>query len=132
MEDKKQVLIIEDHDCIRLLLGRFLGKKYAVATRKDGLEAMAWLGQGNIPDVIILDMEMPRINGLEFLTNLRSSGFFHHLPVLVVSGSENPRLLLEYNKLGINGFIAKPFNPVNINETIAQILGESPPIKAVG
>ncbi len=130
MEEKKQILIIEDHDCIRLLLGKLLSKEHNVTTRKDGLDGMAWLGQGNIPDLVILDMQMPRINGFEFLSNLRSSGFFRNIPVLVVSGDENPDRLIEFKKLGISGFIAKPFNPTKIHETIASIFGNVPKIIA--
>ena len=122
MEEKKQILIIEDHDCIRLLLGKLLSKNYEVTTRKDGLDGMAWLSLGNIPDLIILDMEMPRISGFEFLTNIRSSGLFRELPVLIVSGEENPNHINQFKKLGIDGFIAKPFNPDQIKETISAIL----------
>lgn len=131
MEEKKQVLIIEDHDCIRLLLGKFLSKEYQVTTRRDGLEGMAWLGKGNIPDLVILDMEMPRINGFEFLTNIRSSGLFREIPVLIVSGDENPKHLFEYKKKGIHGFIAKPFDPRKITETIAGIFDSTPKPSAV-
>ena len=131
MEEKKQILIIEDHDCIRLLLGKFLSKKYNVSTRKDGLEGMSWLAKGNIPDLVILDMQMPRIDGLEFLTNIRSSGLFRELPVLIVSGEENPKHLIEYKKLGIDGFVAKPFNPNKITETIAGIFDSTPKPSAV-
>lgn len=131
MEEKKEILIIEDHDCIRLLLGKFLSKTYSVTTRKDGLEGMAWLGKGNIPDLVILDMEMPRIDGFEFLSNIRSSGFFRHIPVLIVSGEENPKHIYEFKKLGINGFIAKPFKPKEITETIAGIFDSTPKPMAI-
>lgn len=129
---KKTILIIEDHHSIRLLLGKFLSKDYIVSTRKDGLEGMSWLGQGNIPDLIILDMYMPRINGLEFLTNIRSSGLFRNLPVLLLSGEENPKYIEQFKRLGISGFIAKPFNPANINETISTILDRAPKASVVG
>ena len=73
---KKQILIIEDHDSIRILLGKLLSKKYKVTTRRDGLEGMAWLSEGNFPDLILLDIHMPQIAGHEFLMGLRTSGFF--------------------------------------------------------
>ncbi len=126
MGDRKQILIIEDHDSIRLLLGKYLSKQYQVATSRDGLEGMSWLSLGNIPDLIILDMEMPRINGLEFLTNLRSSGLFRDIPVLLVTGEENKQHHKPFIKLGISGFIPKPFNPANVSEAIYRILKTSP------
>ena len=126
MEDRKQILIIEDHDSIRLLLGKYLSKSYRVATRRDGLDAMSWLSRGNLPDLNLLDMEMPRINGLEFLTNLRSSGLFRHIPVLLVTGEENTQQLQAFKRLGISGYIPKPFNPAKVSEAIYGILDQYP------
>ncbi|MEL6635952.1 MAG: response regulator [Bacteroidota bacterium] len=126
MEDRKQILIIEDHDSIRLLLGKYLSKSYRVATRRDGLDAMSWLSRGNLPDLILLDREMPRINGLEFLINLRSSGLFRHIPVLLVTGEENPQQLRPFKRLGISGYIPKPFNPAKVSEAIYGILDQHP------
>ncbi len=126
MEDRKQILIIEDHDSIRLLLGKYLSKSYRVATRRDGLDAMSWLSRGNLPDLILLDREMPRINGLEFLINLRSSGQFRLIPVLLVTGEENPQQLRPFKRLGISGYIPKPFNPAKVSEAIYGILDQHP------
>ena len=89
MNNKRTILIIDDHDCIRLLLGSILSKNYEVVTKKNGLEAMAWLSSGNIPDLILLDLVMPSLNGFDFLKNLRTSGFFRNIPVLVLSGNDD-------------------------------------------
>lgn len=121
MINKKNILIIDDHDSIRFLLGSVLNKKYNVVTKKDGFEALAWLGNGNIPDLILLDMRMPRLSGLEFLSNIRSSGFYGNIPVLVISGHENTKYIDQCEKLGVDGYITKPFNPINLHEKISTI-----------
>ncbi len=120
--ERKSILVIEDHASIRLLLSKFLEKTYDVVTKRDGMDGLAWLSQGNLPDLIILDMSMPRLSGVEFLTNIRSSGFFKDLPVIVVSAEEGKGLVEQCHQLGIKGFINKPFNPIDLNDKIAQIL----------
>lgn len=122
MIGKKSIMIIEDHESIRLLLGRFLSKNYNVCTKKDGLEGLAWLRTGNMPDLIILDLDMPRLPGLEFLTNIRSSGFYRNIPVVIVSGEDVSRYKEQIEKLGISGFIPKPFDPIELNNIIEKVL----------
>lgn len=122
MDKRKTILVIEDHDSIRLLLGKFLSKNYNVTTKKDGFEGLAWLTYGNIPDLIILDMSMPRISGIEFLSNIKSSGFFGEIPVMVVTGEEGPELKEQCYQLGVKGYLTKPFNPIDLNTKIKKIL----------
>ena len=69
------ILIIDDDPNIRMLLEFVLRKHYQIATRADALSALSWMSMGNIPDLIIVDMEMPRLNGYQFLRNIRGSGF---------------------------------------------------------
>jgi len=118
---KKKVLVIEDHDSIRLLLDRFLSKQFNVTCKVDGFDGLVWLSQGNIPDLIILDMSMPRLSGLDFLNNIRTSGLFREIPVLVVSGEKDSKVIKKCHDLGIEGFIEKPFNPIKLNEQIDNV-----------
>jgi len=122
MKTNKNILVIEDHESIRMLLAKYLSKDYNVTTRKDGLEGLAHLSQGNIPDLIVLDMSLPNISGIDFLTNVRSSGFFSELPVLVVSGEERTSMIDNCYQLGISGYIIKPFNPIELKTKINAIL----------
>jgi DNA-binding response OmpR family regulator len=119
---KANILIIEDHDAVRLLLGLTFKKEYHVVTKRDGIEGLAWLSAGNMPDLIMLDMQMPRLNGLQFLRQLRSSGFFAEIPVLLISGNDDAVENAEVFNLGIVDFIPKPFNPVSLREKVMAIL----------
>ena len=119
----KNILVIEDQECIRVLLGTWLKKqKYNVTTKSDGFEGMRWLGEGNIPDLILLDMHMPRLGGNDFLRNIRNSGFFRNIPVIVVSGTEEQEEIKECIDLGAKDFLKKPFNPVNLQNKIGSVL----------
>jgi DNA-binding response OmpR family regulator len=121
---KANILIIEDHDAVRLLLGLTFKKEYHVVTKRDGIEGLAWLSAGNMPDLIMLDMQMPRLNGLEFLRQLRSTGFFAQIPVLLVSGNDDATENAQVFDLGIVDFVPKPFNPVSLREKVTAILAK--------
>ena len=119
---KKTILIVDDHDSVRLILGNILVKNYNVVTKSDGIEAFGWLHLGNEPDLIILDMVMPRLHGMTFLSNIKSSGLFSHIPVVVLTGNENDKFENQVRSIGADGFIRKPFKPDNLRETIAKTL----------
>lgn len=122
---KANILIIEDHDAVRLLLGLTFKKQFQVVTKRDGLEGLAWLAAGNFPDLIILDMQMPRLNGIGFLRQLRSSGMFNQIPVLLVSGNNDANENAELFDLGILDFIPKPFNPTLLYEKVKMIVSNN-------
>ncbi|MEZ4934159.1 MAG: response regulator [Saprospiraceae bacterium] len=124
-EHKNSVLIIEDHDSIRMLLGSMLSKYYNVTTLKDGMEGMAWLVKGNVPDLILLDMSMPRLSGNEFLKNIRQSGFFNEIPVIVVSANDGDDDIKSCLKWGVCDYLTKPFNPIELKNKINKVLTAS-------
>ena len=122
MNVKKNVLIIEDHSAVRSLMSNFLGKPLKVKTSSNGYEALAWMNEGNIPEAIILDLHMPNLDGIDFLTNIRNSGFFQDIPVVLVSGEEDGKLIEKCIEIGINGYLKKPFNPSELQSKILTIL----------
>lgn len=124
-EQRQSVLVIEDHDSIRLLLGTMLNKSYNVTTLKDGMEGMAWLFKGNMPDLILLDMSMPRLSGDEFLKHIRQSGFFRHIPVIVVSANDGDEDIKKCLTWGVHDYLTKPFNPVELKSKIRKVLASS-------
>jgi CheY-like chemotaxis protein len=121
---KANILIVDDHEAMRFLLGLTLRNQFDVVIKKDGLEALAWLSTGNIPDLIVLDMQMPRLNGIEFLKQIRTSGMFRDIPVLLVSANDNHEDIAASHGLGIVDFIRKPFDPVSLNEKVLNVLNQ--------
>ncbi|MEY3052934.1 MAG: hypothetical protein RLY31_2719 [Bacteroidota bacterium] len=119
---KRKILIIEDHDSIRFLLGSILSKSYEVVTKRDGLEGMAWLVSGNLPDLILLDVTMPRLNGTEFLRNIRQNALLKGIPVIIVSGNDGASDIEYCHNLGIYDYLTKPFNPIKLKEKIEAVL----------
>lgn len=108
---KKKILVIDDELSIRMLLENFLSKTYSVITKNDGMDGLGWLEEGNIPDLIVADIQMPNLDGYEFVKNLRSSGYFRHIPIIMLSGIESSNEKIKCLKLGADDYIVKPFNP---------------------
>jgi DNA-binding response OmpR family regulator len=77
--------------------------------------------QGVIPDVIIADVNMPEINGLEFIRQIRSSGFFKDVPLIMLSGNEGSSDKIKCLKAGADDYLIKPFNPEELEARIDNI-----------
>lgn len=118
---KHKILVIDDEISIRLLLENFLTERYEVNCKKDGTEALDWL-ENDLPDLIICDIQMPNIDGYQFLKMLRQRGFTRHTPVIMLSGVESSKERIKCYQLGAQDFLAKPFNPEELEELIKKNL----------
>lgn len=103
--------MIDDELSIRVLLENFLSKTFEVTTRNDGMEGMKYLEDGNIPDLVVADIQMPNMDGYDFIQNIRSSGYFKNIPLIMLSGIESSQEKVKCLKLGANDYMVKPFNP---------------------
>jgi two-component system, chemotaxis family, chemotaxis protein CheY len=126
---KKQILIIEDDSSVRFLLGLFLKEYFDVVVKADGLEGMLWLDSGNIPDLVMADIDMPRLNGYEFIKNIRKSGFYRDIPIIMLSGWDSEEARERCFKEGANLFMVKPFNPSDLLANINKLLADNKEIK---
>lgn len=129
----KLVLLIEDDiDDERLTL-RALRKNNVnneVVVACDGQEAIDYLfrtgkfagaGQAALPVVIILDLKLPKLSGLEVLRHIRESDSTRHIPVVVLTSSDDPRQIEEALLAGANSFVRKPDNPTDFSETVLNV-----------
>jgi len=121
---KNSVLVIDDDSTIRFLLKTVL-KEYTVIAMEDGYEALTWLNSGNVPDLILLDIEMPNINGRVLIRRLKSSYKHRNVPIIIMSGTDSKLIKTSFIKLGASDFIIKPFTDVDFLERIksAMIIG---------
>lgn len=117
----RKILLVEDHDSLRQVIGNFLSGHFDVTGAKNGLEAMRFLGQGFLPDAIVTDAMMPDMNGFQLLASLQCSGMYAHIPVVVMSGSCNDDEELRFRQLGISAYFRKPFSPVQLREHLHRI-----------
>jgi len=118
----KKILVVDDKLSISKLIVQFLSKSFDVELREDGLQAMAWLQNGNIPDLILTDLQMPNMDGLELIQGVKESGYFKDIPVIVLSSRESSNDRVECLKLGADDYIMKPFNPEELLIRIERVL----------
>jgi DNA-binding response OmpR family regulator len=117
-----KILVVDDKQTLSDLLAQFLGQKHKVTTKKNGLEALEWLQLGDIPDLIISDLEMPELDGYGLISKVRSSGYFSDIPIIVLSCRDSSADRIKCLKLGANDYMVKPFNPEELSMRIDNIL----------
>lgn len=117
----KKVLVIEDDEPLCWLLEKILGQTYEVFIMHDGMEALSWLSSGNTPDLIISDIRMPSLDGVQLLENLKQSGLYKDIPVIVLSSFEDPRKRKECMDLGATDYFIKPFEPQHLVSRVKEI-----------
>jgi DNA-binding response OmpR family regulator len=117
------ILLVEDFDDTRLMMKMWLVKNgYRVLEAETGEEGVA-LAQQELPDLIIMDMMMPRMNGLDAAQRIREHGDLSQTPIVAVSayGSDEYRsLALE---AGCDEYVSTPFEPGILSELIKSLLG---------
>lgn len=118
----KQVLVIDDEPIMRKLLMQILKDKYEVVLKENGREALEWMYSGNIPDLVVADLNMPEIDGFEYIEKVRESGFFNDVPLIVLSGEESSAERIKCLKLGANDYLIKPFNPEELGLRIDNLI----------
>ncbi len=118
----KKILIVDDKTSISNLLVQFLNKQYIVETREDGVEALTWLQQGNMPDLVITDLQMPNMDGAELIRRMKESGYFKDIPIIVLSSKDSSADRVQCLKLGAEDYVIKPFNPEELLIRIEKIL----------
>jgi len=121
------ILIVDDQSTMRTLIRGMLGKMGFVSLdeAEDGDVALNKMKQGTY-DLVISDVHMPRMSGLEFLKQARSIEALSRVPFLMVTTESSKSAVLEAIKLKVNGYIVKPFTPETLQEKLSR-MGVSPP-----
>jgi two-component system chemotaxis response regulator CheY len=107
----KKILLIEDDAPLSWLLGKILKSRYDLTIIRSSMDAWSWLSERNVPDLIIYDLNTPTPERVEFLENIRLSGFFSDIPVIMLSGSPDDEQRQQCLELGAFSYVAKPFEP---------------------
>lgn len=118
---KKQILIVDDEVSILKLLNFVLSSQYDLVIKTSGVEALTWLEEGNSPELILSDLEMPYFDGSSFIYNLKISGFYRDTPVIILSGASNLEERVAQMPFQLDDYIPKPFNPTQLKEAISNV-----------
>ncbi len=122
--EKLNVMVIDDSITMRKVTARILERHNIHAiTAKDGLDAVAML-QTQVPDLAILDIEMPRMDGFEVAAHIRNQTHLRHLPIIMVTSRSGEKHRERAMSLGVNHYLTKPYQEDQLIESIRNILGE--------
>ncbi|GAA6623173.1 response regulator [Scytonema sp. NUACC26] len=145
-ENSKTILLVEDNPDDEELTIRALKRNHIrneIVVARDGVEALDYLfGMGSYterdisvkPSVILLDLKLPRVDGIEVLRRLREDERTKLLPVVILTTSNEERDMLDSYSLGCNSYIRKPVDFLQFSEAIRQLgmywllINEPPPV----
>jgi chemosensory pili system protein ChpA (sensor histidine kinase/response regulator) len=118
----RSVLIVDDSVTVRKVTSRLMERQgWEVVTAKDGLDAIGQL-QEIYPDIVLLDIEMPRMDGFEVLRSVRRDERLKHLPIIMITSRTGAKHRQQAQDLGVNGFLGKPFQEAGLMSSIESVL----------
>ena len=118
----KKVLITDDSDIFRSLVEAALGKNYDILQAHDGVEACE-IAKEELPDIIIMDLVMPRMSGINAIRELRSNEPTSKLPVIALTSAEDEETKRKALRAGFTDYIIKPFDLVSFKSKVEELLG---------
>ena len=123
MNSKKKILIVDDDQFMRELLTVKLEENgYEVSSVSEGLLALQTI-RDHKPDLVLLDILLPGLSGLETLNVLRAEELGQHLPIILISNLNEPELIRVAERLGADDYLVKPFTAELLIEKIKEIIG---------
>jgi chemosensory pili system protein ChpA (sensor histidine kinase/response regulator) len=115
------VMVVDDSITVRKITGRLLEREgYRVLTAKDGLDALEQL-KGELPAVMLVDIEMPRMDGFDLARNVRGDPRTMDIPIIVISSRTAPKHRSRAAELGVNAFLGKPYEEAELVRQIAAL-----------
>lgn len=132
MAGLNKILIVDDsqliHSMYRLVLNRYNGCR--IVDAMNGLEALDVLSREDDFDLLLLDINMPVMNGIQFMEKIKKENIHRQIPIIVISTEGREEDTLKALKLGAWGYIVKPFKPHMLYELIEKVMEKKPPFLA--
>ncbi len=118
----RTILAVDDSASMRQMVGFTLRRAgYEVVEAIDGVEALEY-ARGNAVDLVLTDVNMPRMDGITLVRELRQLSPYKFVPMLVLTTEAGPEKKLQGKQAGATGWLVKPFNPEKLLATIARVL----------
>ncbi len=122
----KSVLIVEDSSTTRAMIKAVIedmGEDFTALEANTGFEALKLLPQERF-DLIITDINMPDVNGLELINFVKSNPNYHHIPMIIVTTERSNEDRERGLALGASAYVTKPFKSEELQEVIAKVLNQ--------
>ncbi len=118
------VMVVDDSITMRKVTTRVLEREQMeVVTAKDGVDALEKL-QERIPDVMLLDIEMPRMDGYELATHMKNDARFRHVPIVMITSRTGEKHRQRAFEIGVDRYLGKPYSEADLLRNVAEILEE--------
>jgi chemosensory pili system protein ChpA (sensor histidine kinase/response regulator) len=123
-DDRPLALVVDDSITVRRVTERFLQRNgLRVVTAKDGLDAISVMSEHK-PDIILLDIEMPRMDGYEFASHVRNDARVADVPIIMVTSRVGDKHRARAIELGVNDYLGKPYQDAQLLEAMGRLLEE--------
>jgi len=120
--DEKTILLADDEEDIKIVVRLYLESKgFNIVTAFDGLDAIEQI-QKSKPDLILLDVMMPVMNGYEVAAKVRSNPETKDIPIVMLSAATHEEAVKKGLEAGANDYVMKPFEPAKLEETIRKYI----------
>jgi len=117
------VMIVDDSLTVRKITSRLLQREgFAVATAKDGMDALQLLSE-QVPDVILLDIEMPRMDGFEFTKRIKGDPSFANIPIIMITSRTAEKHRNRAAELGVDLYLGKPYQEDELLKHLREMTG---------
>ncbi len=124
-ENRLVVMVVDDSITVRKVTTRLLERNgFKVLTAKDGIDALGQL-QESVPDMMLLDIEMPRMDGFELATHVRNDDQLKHVPIIMITSRTGDKHRERAEEIGVNNYLGKPYQENDLLDSIQQIIGAS-------
>lgn len=124
MTDKKSIVAVDDSGIILKMLEKLLSREYSYYGFSKGMRALKYLKDARTPDLIILDIEMPEIDGYQMLEMIRKKEELKEVPVLFLTSNHEKEHVVKAIKAGANDYIVKPVDEAVFMDKVRTLLKE--------
>ena len=122
MDKRQNILIVDDSKFNRDILKEILGEKYNYLEAENGNQAIQMIGENIGIDLMLLDINMPQMNGFEVLKIMKRSQCIEETPVIMISSEESVDTMREAYEMGITDYITRPFDSVIVKKRVQNTL----------
>ncbi|MCL2440507.1 MAG: response regulator [Treponema sp.] len=118
----KKILLVDDNEMQLTIVSNVLNQKYEITTAESGKEAVGYLSKGYIPNLILLDILMPEMDGWETYSLIKGLSLLRDVPIVFFTSLDTEKDKERASRLGAAGFITKPFDAKELMYNVDSII----------
>lgn len=124
---KKPILLVDNNpDTLKILTVILQGEGYAIDTAVDGEAALTRISEAP-PQMILLDIMLPKLNGIDVCRKLKKDTATRHIPVIIMTAKSNDEAKMGVVSAGADSYLLKPFDPVDLVKQVKKFFGKASP-----